>query len=228
MKKFITFLLILAILGGVFYFVPISFPPLNRLILTVLEKRLDADIDCGSMSVKLFNSIEVENIIASGRNGMMITIKKGAFSYNPVSIFTTRRLHVACSLKDVAVLGKASILELITDLLYMDYFKDVVFNDVKGDFFIGINDTITKKLRGRSRQIKFDADGLTRKDNSINLRLSLSVIEDLVDSVSSEIKDTFLKKEGRWYSILVGITGNYKKPSLRLMSENFRLDLTTK
>ena len=225
MKRLIAFFLCLAVLGGVLYFVSISFSPLSNLVISILGKRLNADLECSSMRIKMLRSLEVDNVTAVGADGTTITIKKGVFLYNPVSIITGR-LEINCSLEDVSVSGKASLLDLVMDLLSMEYLEDIKFGRVSGHFFIGLSDTITKNLSGISEYIKFYADGVTGKDNSVNLRIRLLLNDEITSSIPKEMRGFLLKKEsGPWMSISIGVTGNYKKPSLRLLSSVFELNI---
>ena len=228
MKKLIIIILVLILLFVALYFIPISFLPLNRVVSYALEKRLDAHIECESMRLQLFKSLDAEGIKATGKGGIGILIKKGRFSYDLINL-VTGRLKVDYTLQGITISGKASILDLITDLLSMEPIKDIKFRDISGVFFIGRNDTITQGMTGIGDYITFYVDGVTRKDGSINLRLRLLLNEKLTSSIPSEVRNFILtKEEGPWSSISIGIAGNYKKPSLRLLSESFHLDISTK
>lgn len=214
---------------GMLYFVPLSFPPLNAALVYALEKRFNADIDVASMRVRPLCSLSAEEIKITSKDGPAVIIKKGAFTYSLLDLFTAQRLGINCEFKDVTIYGKASILDLITDLLNMEIPEDIKFSEIRGSFFIGMEDTITKDLTGTSEEIRFNADGVTGKDNSINLRIHLLLNDSLSASIPKEIRNALLEKEdGPWASFSVLITGDYKKPSLKLLNKLFRLDITTK
>jgi len=228
MKKLIIVFLSLALLLGTFYYFPLSFGPLNKLLIRVLEKRLDAKIDYKSIRLEKLYSLHVEDVNAAGKGGVTIFIKKGEFSYNVMGLFSAGRLEIRTNLEDVVITGKASIVELLSDFLSVGPLKNLSFDTIKGSFFMGKEDTIIQNLTAKSGLIRFNIDGVTQKDNSINLRLRLAVNNKLSESIPKDIWNGYLKKEsGPWVSILIGLTGNYKKPSLRLISERFHLDIKT-
>jgi len=230
LKKYIYAVLIITILAATaLYFIPITFAPLNKAILYSLGKRFDAKIGCHAMKVKLFDSIEADGVRIKGIGGIDITIKKAIISYSLASLFVTDRLESACSLEDVKIYGNPSLVALVADFLSVETFENISFPIVKADFFIGKSDTITKNLTGASEDIIFFVDGLTRKDNSLMVRLKLFLSDKLTEGISQNISELILKdEEGPWSSAVIGVTGNYKSPSLRLLSDQFSLDLTTK
>ncbi len=230
MKRTIVIILIAAgLIGVILYYVPMSLGPLNRLVMYPIEKRLDARIKYDSLTMMPLRHLGVEGIKASGRGGSLVTIGKGDFSYSFISLIATGRLTIHCKLKDVAVYGRASLLDLIVDLLNIDLLKGIEFTDVEGTFYVGKEDTITQKLKGTGEDFKFDLDGITGKDNSINLRVKLLLNDTLTELIPEEMQKGLLEKEeGGWSSVTMGMTGNYKKPSLRVINKLFRINISPK
>ena len=77
----------------------------------------------------------------------------------------------------------------------------------------------------------FSVDGVTRKDNSIDLRLRILLSRKLREAIPKNIREFALKEEDEgkeWAGTLIGITGNYKSPSMRFLSDQFSLDLPGK
>ena len=230
MKKAMLIVLILVTaLGGILWFAPISFKPLNNLVLHVLEKRFDADIEYGVISTRLLRSVKAKNVKIVGKDGLVIHVGKLDFSYSPISVIATGKLAVKAMLEDISIQGKASLATLLMDVLSMETTEELRFSNIHGTFFVGWLETLAQDLSGSTEGISFNADGVTRKDNSIDLRIRVLLDNNLCNTIPGEIRNIVFKKEGdSQSSMLIGITGNYKKPALRLFTKGFSFDMTAK
>ena len=226
-KKTVLFTAITAALITATFYAPISFRPLNIFILKALEERLDAKIACRSVTIYLWRSIKAEGFQALGKGGFAISADSVMVQYDPISIFTGR-LHVKCSLSGVKFYKGGTIMNSISDMLNIEPLGNTTFRTAEADLFVGWQDTLTHNLILESDKMKIRGNALTDIERNINCFLCFSIKKDIADEIPDEIRDSLFKKEtDSWTSVYVGIMGNYKKPLLRIMTDRFRINISS-
>jgi len=224
MKKILLVLLLLSLLT---IYVPISFYPINRLLINALEDRLDAEIDCRSLKIYLWRSLVAKDVEAMGKGGFALSAENVVIDYDLISI-VTGRLHAKCGLENVKFYKGGSIMNSLSDILQIKPLGNTTFKTVQADFYIGKDDTLTQNLTLLSDEIKILGNATTDKDNAIMCLLYFSIRDYVVSEIPKEIRDSLLQKEeGPWSSIYIGIMGNYKEPILRIITERFRINISS-
>lgn len=228
MKKFTIAVLIISLFIAFTIYVPLSFYPLNNLLLNLLEKRLEAKIAYRSLKIYLWRSLTAEGIEALGKGGFGLSAEKGSIDYDLMSIITGR-LHLVCELENVKFYKGSSIINSLSDILHMQPLGNVTFKSIEGNIFVGRFNTLTQDLTLLSDKIKIFGNAVTDRDDNIMCLLYFFMKDDLVNEIPEEIRDSLLhKEEGPWSSIYVGIMGNYKKPLLRIITDRFRMNISSK
>ncbi len=206
---------------------PIKFNPIKRAFIYALEKRLDAKISCRSLKIRPGRYIVISGLDANGKGGFGLTAKEVRFNYNLVSLITGR-LHIRCNLEEVNLYKTSTIIDSLSGMLQIESLGNVLFDVVQADLFVGTTNTLAHNLIFLSNKIKIFGDALTERDNTIMCNFLLLLKDDLISDIPDEIRSSLLKSEGdSWSSLHVGIMGNYKKPSLRIITDRFRMNITS-
>lgn len=223
-RGLIIFLIItLAIILSVY--LPVSFYPLNKIILTAAGKRLDARISCRNMKIYIWRSIIAKEIEAVGNGGFSVKADKGVIDYDLASL-VTGRLHLKCGLENAGFSRRSSIMNALTDLLDIEPIVTNAFHTVRGDFYVGYDDTITQDLVFLNDNVKIIVNAFTDTEDNIRGSLYLFLNDAVTGKIPKEVRAAILRKEdGPWSSIYVGIMGNYQRPALRIMTERFRMNI---
>ena len=225
-KRIITLTSILLLIAATTY-APISFGPLNTLLIKLVEKRLDARIACRSLKIYLWRCLVADDIQVIGRGGFALSAEKATIHYDLVSI-VTGRFHMRCNLDNGKFYRGGTIMNSLSDILYIQPLGNTTFETVQADLFVGRRDTVAHNLLLSSDKIKISGGALTDTNNNIKCLLSFSLDEDLTKEMPDEIKGSLFKNEqGARSNISVGIMGNYKKPTLRIMTERFRMKISS-
>lgn len=228
MKKFLIALAVVLALGVYSVYLPISFYPLNRAILKQLEKRLEAKIECRSLKIYPWRSFAAKGVTALGKGGFGLSADSVVLDYDLLSL-TTGRLHVTCNLRDVNFYKTSTIMVSLTDLLQIKPLGNFTFNAVRGDLHVGKHDTLTQNLAFLSENIKIFGNATTDTENNITSLLYFFFSDTVIKEMPNELREVLLKKEeGSWYSLYVGITGNYREPLLNIRTEKFRMNIANK
>lgn len=226
-KKRVLFTAIIAALITATFYAPVSFRPLNIFILKALEEKLDAKITCRSVTIYLWRSIKAEGFQALGKKGFAVSADSVVVQYDPLSIFTGR-LHVKCSLNNVKFYKGGTIMNSISDILNIEPLGKTIFKTAKADLYVGWRDTLTHNLLFESDKVRIRGNALTDIEKNINCFLCFSIKKDMTEEIPDEIRDSLFKKEaGSWTSVCVGIMGNYQKPMLRIMTDHFRINISS-
>lgn len=226
MKKAALALLVLSLVVVVTWYVPISLKPLNAFLIGQIGDRLDAEIKCGTFRIFLWDRLELEDLEAFGRGGFALSADKGRVEYNLASIIGGR-LHVRCGLKKVRFYQGGTIMNSLSDMLYIDPIGNITFDDAMVEFFVGKEDTITHNLELASEKIRITGNALTDIKDNLRCRLRFYLSEEIAQGIPEEIRGTLLSQEGEgWYMAQVNIVGNYKKPVLRIMTQFLRMNIS--
>jgi hypothetical protein len=214
---------VIAAIALLTYYVPIPVFGITRLLLFPIEKRLNADIELGSLKVYLWRSIEAERIAAAGKGGFGLKAESARIGYDLASI-VSGRLHIHCELEGVVFYKGGSIMDSVSGALNIDVLGGTAFEKVTGDFFVGPDDTITQDLTLDGEEMKIVANALTDKKDSIRCILTMHLREDLANEIPDRVRGEILEGgEGPWRKVSVGIMGNYKKPSINIVTERYKL-----
>lgn len=106
-KALISFLvsaLIIASLGLILYFVPISYAPLNNLIVNGAQKKTSLDITYARITIWPLRRVEIKDLSVSDKKIFTLTSREAVFDYN---IFTLLKGFIYCriQLKDATLEG---------------------------------------------------------------------------------------------------------------------------
>lgn len=225
MKRRLIIFLIITLSIALSIYVPVSFYPLNKIILMAAEKRLDAKISCRNIKIYLWRSIIAKDIEAVGKGGFTVKADNGVIDYDLASL-VTGRLHLRCGLENARFSRRSSIMNALTDLLGIEPIDGSAFHTVRGDFYVGRNDTLTQDLVFLNNGVKIIANSFTDREDNIRGSLYLFLNDDITKDIPQEVRVVLLRKEdGPWSSIYVGIMGNYERPSLRIMTERFKMNI---
>jgi hypothetical protein len=206
-------------------YLPVDIPPVNRILISVLEERLGAKVDYGSLRIYLWRSIQAERVEAMGSGGLAMTADKVAIEYDPLSL-SAGRLRVTCDLEDVRFYRSAVIASL-SDLLQIEPLGDMTFNEVRLELFVGARDTITDNLTMTSDKIVVRGSAFTDRDDNILCALEVKVHDDLTRDIPGEIRGSLFKDEpGPWSSVPVRIAGNYSSPRFSIITDYLRLNIS--
>lgn len=226
-RSTISILIIGALLIFTIY-VPIPLGPLKIILIKIFETRLDADIKCRSLKIHTWRSITAKEVEAYGKGGFALSAESVVFDYNIASVLTGR-LHITCNLEDVKFYRSSSIINSLTDMLHIKPLGNQTFNTVRADLFVGRRDTLTQNLTMLSDEMKIFGNAITDRDDNIMSLLYIHLKEKVADDIPNEIRDALLKKEdGPWSSLYIGIMGNYRTPMLRIITERFRMNISSK
>ena len=79
-----TFILFAAVaaLFLILYFVPFSFPPLNNLIVSAVEKKADIDITVGDMTIWPLKRVTIKNLTAVYKKSLTLSSETAEVNYN--------------------------------------------------------------------------------------------------------------------------------------------------
>ncbi|MBL7069480.1 MAG: hypothetical protein ISS34_06440 [Candidatus Omnitrophica bacterium] len=225
-KKKIILIAVIGILLVVTIYVPISFYPLNKLLIGVIEKRIDADITLRSFKIHLRRSLAATGIEVFGKGGFALRADSVEIDYDLISL-TTGRLHLSCNLENVEFYEGGSIINSLTDMLQIRPLGGITFKTAHADLYIGKNDTLTQNLRLVSDKLKIFGNAVTDKDNNIFCLLYFFLNKEIVKEMPEALRNSLLKKEdNQWSSMHLGIMGNYKKPRLSLITGQFRMNIS--
>lgn len=225
MKKTLITLLVVLLVLILSIHIPISFYPLNKILINLLEKRLDAQIICRSLKIYIWRSIVAEGVRARGKGDIALSAKNAVINYDPISLITGR-LHLRCDLENVNFYKTGSIINSLSDLLHIPPLGNLSFKTIEGDFYVGRHNTITHNLTFLGDKIKIFGNALTDKDNSIRCFLYFFLKNDIVNEMPKDIQDSLQREDDQWSSIYVGIMGNYQRPLLRIITERFRMNIS--
>lgn len=225
MKRTIAALLIPMILVFITVLVPISFGPLNEALIRIIENRVGAKISCRSLNIYVWRSLVAEGVKAVGKGGFALSAEKAEISYDLTSLITGR-LHVSCRLSDVKFYKGTTVMDSISDMLFIEPLGDMAFEKVKVDLFIGKQDTITHDLSLLSDNIRIYGKAFSDKDDNIKCLLRFDLKDELLKEIPEEIRGAiFNKEEDAWSNINVGLMGNYGKPNIRIITERIRMNI---
>jgi hypothetical protein len=226
MRKRLLYLLIITLAIVLTIYVPISFYPLNKAVIAAAEERLDAKISCRSLKIYLWRSVVARGVEAVGKGGFIVTADNTTIDYDLISLLTGR-LHLKCSMENVKFPKASSIMNSLTDLLQIGRLSERPFHTVRGDFYVGRDDTLTQNLALLSDDLKILANACTDRDDNINSSVYFFLNEKIVSGIPRQVREGLLRKvDGPWYSIDIGIMGNYERPALRIMTEHFKMNIT--
>ncbi len=227
-RKIIIALAIICTLVVLSVYIPVSFYPLNKTLIWLLEKRLDAKVACRSLKIYIWRSLVAEGVEALGKGGLALTAEKAVIDYDLISLITGR-LQLKCNLDNVRFFKGSSIMNSLTDILQIQPLGNLTFHTMQSNFYVGRRDTLTQDLTLLSDKIKIFANAVTDRDDNIVSLLYFFLRDEIADEMPKELRDSLLQKEeGPWSSIYLGIMGNYKQPRLRLMTERFRMNIALK
>jgi hypothetical protein len=208
-------------------YAPICFKPLNKLVISTVEKRLETKLAFGSLRFYIWESLIAEKIEALGKGGFGLKAEKATIDYDLTSL-VTGRLHVTCRLDRVKFYKGSPLIDSVTDLLYIEPLGNITFDRMDADLFVGMEDTITQDLRLTSDKIRILGDAHSDKEDNVRCFLRFYLSDDIVKDIPDELKGTLLKSEGEgWSSLHVGIIGNYSKPIFRILTEGFKLNISS-
>ena len=228
MKKSIIVLSAMGLLIAMPAYVPLALNPLNKALIYALENRLNAKIKCRSLNVRLWRSVTASGIEALGSGGFAIKADRAVIDYDFLSL-VTGRLHVKCKLEEAKFYKKSSIASSVTDLLHIEPIGNTTFNTVQGNFYVGRLDTLTQDLALIGNDIKIYINAVTDKNDNIKGLIRFFISDKIATDIPDEIRGTALQKEkGPWSSIDIGIMGNYQTPSIRIMTERFRMNILSR
>ncbi|MFH1753432.1 MAG: hypothetical protein ABH875_04545 [Candidatus Omnitrophota bacterium] len=226
-NKRISVLAITSALIAATFYAPISFRPLNIFLTKAVEKRLDAKVSCRSVRLYLWRSITADGVKALGKNGFAVSADKASLEYDLLSLFSGR-LHVKCSLSDVKFYKGSMVMNSLSDMLNIEPLGNMTFKAAEADLYLGWRDTVTHNLAIKNDNIKISGNALTDIESNINCLLCFSLKDEMTEEMPNEIRESLFRKEaGAWTSVCIGIMGNYKKPMLRIMTDNFRINISS-
>jgi len=207
-------------------YVPVSFYPLNKILISLVEKRLDVDIALRSFKIYLWRSITANGLEALGEGGFALRAESATIDYDLISL-STGRLRLSCELENVEFYEAGSIINSLTDMLQIRPLGDITFKTARADLYVGKNDTLTQNLYLVSDRLKIFGNAVTDKDNNITCLLYFFLNREIVKEMPDKLRDSLLKKEdNQWSSMHVGIIGNYKEPKLSLITGQFRMNIS--
>lgn len=225
MKKIIIAAIAVLILAS--FFMPISLYPLNRLILNIAGDRLDAKINCSSLKINIWRYIAADNIEVVGKGGFGLTAEKLRVDYDLTSL-VTGRLHLSCNLGNIKFYRSGTIMSSVSDMLNIRPIGNRAFENASAELFVGKNDTITQDLFLIGDDVKIAGDAVTGKDDTIICLLRFFLNDSITEEIPEELRGSLLNKEdGPWSSIHIGIMGNYEKPRLRIITDRFKMNIST-
>jgi hypothetical protein len=228
MKKFLAIFFVIIAFAVMVPHIPISFYPLNRLLIRAAESRLKAEIRCRSLELYAGRKLVAKGIEAIGKGGFGLNAESAVIAYDPVSVITGR-LHLACDFKNVNFYRAGSIMNSLSDMLQMRPLGDLTFDSITGDLYVGMTDTITQDINLTSDTLRIRGNAVTRRDDTILCFLKFLLKDEAAEDIPEEVRRSLLKKEeGSWSSIFVGIMGDYRKPSLRIITDHFRMNVFAK
>lgn len=227
MRKNIIALFIIIVFLILSVYIPISFSPLNKGLINLLEKRLDAEIECRSLKIYIWRSLIANGVEVFGKGGFALSADNVIVDYDLVSLMTGR-FHLTCNLENVKFYKSSSIINSLSDMLHIQPLGNLTFKTINAKVYVGKSDTLTQDLTLLSDKIKIFGNAITDKDDTIMCFLYFFLKDDIVDEMPKEIRNPLLQKEeGPWSSVYVGIMGDYKKPVLRIMTERFRMNISS-
>jgi len=218
---------VIAVIVLLSYYAPIPVFGITKLLLFPIEKRLNADIELGSLRVLLWRSIEAKRIEVAGNGGFGLKAKSVRIEYDLASV-VSGRLHIRCEFEGVSFDKGSSIIDSVSSALNIDSLSGATFESVTGDFFVGLDDTITQDLTLEGREIRIVANAMTDKKDSVRCLLTIFLREDLAGGIPESASDSIFKNnEGPWRSFSVGIMGDYKKPSISILTKRYKINLSS-
>jgi hypothetical protein len=118
--------------------------------------------------------------------------------------------------------------DTITTLVAMPFEGRWVYREVAGRIIPLGNGIRIQKLSATSDDIRLLLSGIVYNNSSINCDMEIHFSSGAMTRIPDELSNVLLadEKDG-WKSISVHLEGNYKKPSIRISSKRFRLNIRT-
>lgn len=205
--------------------IPIKLNIINHFILSPFEKKFAATIQFKTSRIWLPGNILLEGVSASDKGGMVCQAATVNINYNIAAMLLGKK-EMLFSAKDIKFYKDVGLLNSVSRVLTMPTIPNVDFNTIEGDFDFQKDAVLIKKAAASNMNIVISGDGLIKKDGTLDCNVHFSFNKSIVDTIPDIIKTTLLSNEkDGWMGITLKTAGNYAKPSLRINSDMFQLNI---
>ncbi len=229
MRKFIirlTIALLISLLSltAVASFVPVKSKAFMDILLLPVENRFETDIRFSSSEVRLPAHISMGGVSVVEENGRLYYFDTLDIYYNLIDLLLKREVFFA--IKRAKLYQKMSLLNSVTDILVISELPDVEFEKIEGVFQLKSKGTVIKRFYAYNDIIRIRAVGWADKEGTLDCDVNFSFSEALTGRVPDAVKSALLKDEGGgWMGIALKVTGNYKRPSIRITGDALKVNI---
>ncbi|MEA3305443.1 MAG: AsmA-like C-terminal region-containing protein, partial [Candidatus Omnitrophota bacterium] len=212
-KKII--IIILAMVLCVWLF-PIKLNTINHVILLPFEKAFQKKIEFTASSIWLPGKIFLKEASVTDKSGKLYYCEEVSFRYNVVGMLFGKK-ELTFNLKKVNLYRDVDLLNSVSAMLEMSKIPDIEFDAIAGAVKFYKDGIHIKRLSAYNDAMRISGDGRVNAEGVLNCNVNFSFSKNITDMIPDIGKAIILKDEGDgWMGLSLNVTGNYKRPSLRL------------
>ena len=230
MNKKIFFLLKISLAGLAAVFllaciVPIRSKAVTDIILWPIKKRLNNKIEFTRSRIWLPGSLTLTDMSVLDSKGKLYYCEVADVRYNIFGVLF-KNGKFSFELKKPRFYRDIGILSSVVDMLALSKMPDVEFTGIEGTVRLHKNATYIEELYAFNDSMRIRGNGWISKDGSLDCEIRFSFHKDIIDKVPNAVRSLLLTpEEGGWMRISFKVKGNYKKPSLHIISDRIRLNI---
>ena len=205
----------------------IAFPnAIANLYACYIERNLGVDISFSSSEIVLLKEWHFNDVEISSKKGYALSIK-GVAIYPPFLSLRKRELNANCKAKNIKFRKGLPLLDSISMLLSTKSLADVAIESIEVNIALKHKRLQMNNLKALSKDVKVFGEGEVDINKSLmDYKLKFLFSKDITDNLHNTIKTSLLKQEDPyWMSLNIRANGDYKKPSLSLDSDFFKLNI---
>lgn len=218
-------ILILALAASVLAFVPIKSNNINHLILSLLEKKAASKLEFKTSRIWLPGDISLGGISVAIKGGRIYTAETLEIKYSLVGILSGKK---AFHFKAKAVMAHQdiSLLDSVSNMLGVPKMLDVTFSEVEGNVDLEKDRAVLNNITVSADNMSVAGDGWVTRSGDLTCTLHFSFSGAVTDKIPEIVRTALLTKEdGGWMGLTLKTSGNYTKPSLRIDSDTFIMNI---
>jgi len=204
---------------------PISFKPLAVMMLRPVESKLGKEIDFSISTIRIPKSIHMEKVIIREAGGMLCHLDTLDIKYN-IPGMICGKADVVTEISGIRLYKDTAIIDSVTDMLAISRIPDVSFDSASGRLRFYSDAIHLKELRAASPAMRIFGSGWIGGEGILDCELNFSFSKELTDKMPDALKKALLcRDENGWLGMELGVTGNYKRPSIRISADQIELNI---